>query len=101
MRVAILVLFLVSGCSIGSDDMRIMMLEKRVEALEKANESKVADDGRLDKCLSSADDDYWSYVKLNGARKGSDGVWRGLRAVFDSAEKSKANAIEICKATYR
>lgn len=108
MGVTILALAAVAVTERACDDAaekRLSALEKRVEALEQARaEAAVADDRRAQDfttCMDLVEDNYWGYVKLNGHKKPGSDIWTATVAVWDTAAKNKANAIEKCKARYR
>jgi hypothetical protein len=70
--------------------------EKRQKLAERVKEFK------LESCLKIAEDDYWTYVELNGKGKRDDekGVW-AQTWVWDTAKKDKQTAIDNCYKRYK
>ncbi len=76
-------------------------LDYQKEQDRKAEEEKAYNEIMLNTCLEDAEDDYWTYVELNGKGKRNDD--RGVTApgwVWDDAKKDKADAIDNCYRKY-
>lgn len=50
----------------------------------------------IDTCLSKADKDYWSYMKVNGKINETTGLITANTSHWDYADKEKQQAIDNC-----
>lgn len=58
----------------------------------------------LDLCIAKADENYWSYIKLNATntKETSDGpVYTALQNVWDTADNRKQDEINNCHKLYQ
>ena len=109
MRWVVLVAVVGAACSSGSaDPAKLAAIERRLGALETRVADKQAEAdtkaSELSLCLTMADADYWSYIRLNGRRVGGTDLvpkYRASNTTWDTAARDKANAIEECKARWK
>jgi hypothetical protein len=58
---------------------------------------KEQQENRLQECLNDAKEAYWTYIKLNGREvPGKPGVYSATTQVWETAERNKKNAIDVC-----
>ncbi len=72
---------------------------------DKAQQDKIKQDEEakrlgLSLCLRKADDDYFSYLELNGI-KNKDGSIRTTTEISDIADRRRQNAIDNCYKQYK
>ena len=88
---------------------RLEFDRQNYEAAQKEREAeeakKKADAGfketMMRVCLSGANDEYWSWVKLNGTEvRGKPGTWSAPTHIWESAAKRKKDAIIECQLRY-
>jgi len=70
-------------------------------------EEKLAESSRklsLSFCLSSADDTYWEYIKLNNtsSKENADGTitYNAYQSDWTKAQERKDKAVELCELKY-
>ncbi len=72
------------------------------EKSQKEDESKFKE-SMLSACIDDAEEEYWSYVKLNGGKEvqGEPGVYTASHRVWEEASKIKKAALERCYKLYK
>ncbi|SRR6266496_142737 len=69
--------------------------EAEQEARSKTEVEAAGNEAALDSCTDEAEDEYWSYVKLNGQPvTGKPGVYTAPQYIWDDAAKRKKAALE-------
>ena len=107
-QVAIIIAALIIGGSLYA-----VQVNKQ-NSIERQSKAKIAQDNRtriadalkdtyrrldLDDCLQQAEDEYWSYVELNGSKDDDGTVWAADK-YWDEGEKIKKNKKDVCFKRY-
>ncbi len=75
--------------------------EAQQEARSKAEIEAAGNEAALDSCIDDAEDEYWSYIKLNGEPvAGKPGVYTAPQYIWDDAAKRKKAALDACYKRY-
>lgn len=75
-----------------NDSAEKMMRDKKNKEMEQ--------NIKLEFCTGEAENNYWSYIKLNG-KENLDGTITADNNVWDRAEKNKQNSIDNCFKMYK
>ena len=80
--------------------------EQQKEKKEKETSEALAKfqrDAALEECIESADDAYWSYIKLNDGKEvaGKPGVYTASKASWDEAARRKKAKLDECFSRFR
>lgn len=84
-----------------------LLADQRANLLaeQESNQKEQLLQNKLDTCLQAADDDYWSFVKLNkkSSKTQKDGsvVYTASQEIWNTAEKNKQKAIDNCIRLYK
>jgi hypothetical protein len=95
-------------CILCSQILKQSSIERQQQAELLAEEQRVEKEERLENlrklelsiCLDTAEEDYWSYMRINGEEDDDEVIWASDK-YWNTAEKNKQNDIDNCYKQYK
>lgn len=76
-------------------------IERQQKEKEQQEQAASTRENLRQYCLQAADEEYWSYIKINGREdKKKPGVYWAPRHIWDTAQKKKKETIDYCFKQY-
>ena len=71
--------------------------KEKESAQERARFNAIVKDVDLGQCIQTAEDNYWTYIKLNGQEvAGKSGTYTASQIIWDRAAKAKKAELDEC-----